>query len=60
MRVLTEPIHLQLRDTDADLYRSNRLANSMIMRSIRERALLYGIGLIFIVVLLIAIYLSLR
>lgn len=50
----------RLRDTDADLHRSNRIANSMIMRSIRERAMLYGIGLIFVIVLLIAIYLSFR
>lgn len=50
----------RLRDTDADLHRSNRLANSMIMRSIRERALLYGIGMIFVIVLLIAIYMSFR
>lgn len=50
----------RLRETDSDLSRSSRLMNSMIMRSIREKAILYGVGLVFIVILSFGIYLSLK
>lgn len=50
----------RLRETDADLSRSSRVMNSMIMRSIRERAIIYGIGLICLVIIIFSLYLSFK
>lgn len=48
----------RLRDAGEDLRQSTRLMNSMIMRSIRERALLFGVGAVFAIVVLSTIYYS--
>lgn len=48
----------RLRETNADLGRSSRVLNSMIMRVLREKAVLYGVGGFFVVAVVISIYLS--
>lgn len=48
----------QLRETNEDLRLSARIMNSMIIRSLRERAILYGIIFLFIVVVSLSIYWS--
>lgn len=48
----------RLRETNEDLRLSSRIMNSMIVRSLRERAVLYGVILLFIVVVSLSIYLS--
>jgi vesicle transport through interaction with t-SNAREs 1 len=50
----------RLRDTNADLGRSNRLMNMMIVRSIRDKFVLYIIGVAFVLAIVLAIYFSLR
>lgn len=49
----------QLRETDEDLRQSSRLMNSMIMRSLRERAVLFGVCVVLGVVVFSSIYFSL-
>ncbi|KAG4068120.1 hypothetical protein HA402_001545 [Bradysia odoriphaga] len=48
----------RLRETNEDLRLSSRIMNSMIVRSLRERAILYGVVFLFIVVVSLSIYLS--
>lgn len=48
----------RLRDAGEDLRQSSRIMNSMIMRSIRERALLIGVGAVFVIVIFSTIYYS--
>lgn len=49
---------LQLREANEDLRLSSRIMNSMIIRSLKERAVLCGVILLFIIVVSISIYLS--
>lgn len=46
----------RLRETNADLGRSSRVISNMIMRAMRDKFALYGIGFVFVVVVLITIY----
>lgn len=46
----------RLRETNEDLRQSSRIMNSMIMRSLRERAVLFGVITIFIIVVLSTFY----
>lgn len=46
----------RLREANEDLRQSSRIMNSMIMRSLRERALLFGVITIFIVVVISTFY----
>lgn len=48
----------RLRDAGEDLRQSSRIMNSMIMRSIRERALLIGVCAVFVIVIFSTIYYS--
>lgn len=50
----------RLRETNADLGRSSRIMNSMIMRSIRDKFVLYIIGVVFIVGVTLTIYFSIK
>lgn len=46
----------RLREANEDLRQSSRIMNSMIMRSLRERAVLFGVITIFIVVVCSTFY----
>lgn len=46
----------RLREANEDLRQSSRIMNSMIMRSLRERAVLFGVIAIFIVVVFSTFY----
>lgn len=46
----------RLREANEDLRQSSRIMNSMIMRSLRERAVLFGVIIIFIVVVFSTLY----
>lgn len=46
----------RLREANEDLRQSSRIMNSMIMRSLRERAVLFGVVTIFIVVVCSTFY----
>lgn len=48
----------RIRETNADLGRSSRLMNNMIMRSIRDKFALYIVGVVFIVAVSLTIYFS--
>lgn len=48
----------RLREANEDLRQSSRIMNSMIMRSLRERAVLVGVIAIFVVVVLSTFYYS--
>jgi vesicle transport through interaction with t-SNAREs protein 1 len=50
----------RLRETNADLGRSSRLMNMMIMRGIRDKFALYIIGVVFIVAVTLTIYFSIK
>lgn len=50
----------RLRDTNADLGRSGRLMNMMILRSIRDKFALYLIGAVFILAIILTIYFSVK
>lgn len=50
----------RLRETNADLGRSSRLMNTMIMRSIRDKFVLYIIGVVFIVAVSLTIYFTIK
>lgn len=49
----------RLRDTDNELGRSSRLLNTMMMRYMRDKFVLVGIGLVFLLVIGVSIYFSL-
>nr|CAD7435071.1 unnamed protein product [Timema monikensis] len=46
----------RLRETDAELGRSSRLLSGMIMRSIHHRFVLFGVAVVFIIVIVLGIY----
>jgi vesicle transport through interaction with t-SNAREs protein 1 len=46
----------RLRETNAELNRSSRLMNNMIMRVMRDKFILYGIAGVFAVVVTLGIY----
>lgn len=46
----------RLREANEDLRQSSRIMNSMIMRSLRERAVLFGVVTIFIIVVCSTFY----
>lgn len=48
----------RLREADEDLRQSSRIMNSMIMRSLRERAVLFGVIAVFVFVVLSTFYYS--
>ncbi|XP_063708627.1 vesicle transport through interaction with t-SNAREs homolog 1A-like [Culicoides brevitarsis] len=48
----------RLRDTDAELGRSGRLLNTMIMRHMRDKFVLIGIGAVFLLVICVSVYFS--
>jgi vesicle transport through interaction with t-SNAREs 1 len=48
----------RLREVDADLGRSSRLMNSMIMRKLREKFVLVCVGVVFLVAVSMSIYFS--
>lgn len=48
----------RLRDADADLNRSSRIMNSMIMRSLQQKAVLWGVGICFFIAICLGIYLG--
>lgn len=50
----------RLREANADLGRSSRLMNTMIMRSIRDRFVLYIIGVVFFIGVSLTIYFSIK
>lgn len=51
-------VHSQLRETDADLSRSSRILNSMIMRAMREKFILVVVVVAIFLVLIFSIYFS--
>lgn len=50
----------RLRDTNEDLGRSSRLLNSMVMRAIQQKVVLFTIGACFLIAVCLAIYLSFK
>lgn len=46
----------RLREANEDLRQSSRIMNSMIMRSLRERAVLFGVITIFVIVVISTFY----
>lgn len=50
----------RLRGANEDLRQSSRIMNSMIMRSLRERAVLFGIVVVFAVVIISIIYFEIK
>lgn len=46
----------RLRVANEDLRQSSRIMNSMIMRSLRERAVLFGVIVVFVIVILSVFY----
>uniref|UniRef100_A0A0K8TT03 Vesicle transport through interaction with t-SNAREs homolog 1A n=1 Tax=Tabanus bromius TaxID=304241 RepID=A0A0K8TT03_TABBR len=46
------------RETNADLKRTSRILNSMMVRGMREKFILYGVAVIFIIVVSLSIYFS--
>lgn len=50
----------RLKETNADLGRSSRLTNMMIMRSIRDKFALYIIGVVFVLAIVLTIYFSIK
>lgn len=48
----------RLRETNADIGLSSRILNSMWMRGIRDKFILYIVGGVFVIVVLVSIYLS--
>ncbi|GLH09138.1 Vesicle transport through interaction with t-SNAREs-like protein 1A [Gryllus bimaculatus] len=45
----------RLRETDAELGRSTRLLSGMVMRSMQHRFILFGVALVFLIVIIVAI-----
>lgn len=50
----------RMRETNADLGRSARIMNNMLMRSIRDKFVLYIVGVIFVVAVTLTLYFSLK
>lgn len=50
----------RLRETNADLGRSSRLMNMMMMRGLRDKFALYIIGVVFVLAITLTIYLSIK
>ncbi|XP_023020938.2 vesicle transport through interaction with t-SNAREs 1a isoform X2 [Leptinotarsa decemlineata] len=50
----------RLRDADEDLNRSGRLMNSMIMRSLQQKVVLYAVCACFFIAICLGIYLGVR
>lgn len=50
----------RLRETNADLNRSSRVMNSMIMRSLRDRFALYLVGVVFFAGVTLTLYFTLK
>lgn len=50
----------RLREANEDLRQSSRIMNSMIMRSLRERAVLFGVVTVFIVVVCSTFYYAVK
>ena len=50
----------RLRETNADLGRSARVMNSMIMRGLRDKFVLYIVGLVFVLGVTLTLYFSLK
>ena len=48
----------KMRETNADLGRSSRILNSMFMRAMREKAVLYAVGVFFLIAVSLSIYFS--
>ncbi|KAK7869486.1 hypothetical protein R5R35_008198 [Gryllus longicercus] len=48
----------RLRETDAELGRSTRLLSGMVMRSMQHRFILFGVALVFLIVIIVAITLT--
>ena len=49
-------IVFQLRETDAELGRSSRILSSMVMRSVQHRLVLFGVAIVFVIVIVLGIY----
>jgi len=45
-----------LRETDAELGRSSRIISGMIMRSMQHRLILFGVAVVFVIVIVLGIY----
>ncbi|XP_030372738.1 vesicle transport through interaction with t-SNAREs homolog 1A [Scaptodrosophila lebanonensis] len=48
----------RLRETNADLGRASRTLNTMMLRALREKVVLYGVGVCFVVAVGVSIYLT--
>lgn len=48
----------RLRETNADIGLSSRVLNSMWMRGIRDKFILYIVGAVFVIVILVSLYFS--
>lgn len=46
----------KIRETNAELGRTSKLLNSMILRILQQKIILYGVGSLFIVIILLSIY----
>ncbi|XP_055376363.1 vesicle transport through interaction with t-SNAREs homolog 1A [Condylostylus longicornis] len=57
-RETIENTRSKIRETNADLGRSSRTLNSIMMRALREKCILYGVGVIFLIIVTISIYFS--
>lgn len=48
----------RLMETNADLGRASRTLNSMMLRALREKVVLYGVGVCFVVAVGVSLYLT--
>ncbi|XP_065159900.1 vesicle transport through interaction with t-SNAREs homolog 1A [Atheta coriaria] len=48
----------RLRETNEDLSRSSRIMNSMLMRAIQQRIVLYTVGACFVITFIVGLYLG--
>ncbi|XP_017136988.1 vesicle transport through interaction with t-SNAREs homolog 1A [Drosophila miranda] len=48
----------RLRETNADLGRASRTLNTMVLRALREKVVLYGVGVCFVVAVGVSLYLT--
>ncbi|SPP87490.1 vesicle transport through interaction with t-SNAREs homolog 1A [Drosophila guanche] len=48
----------RLRETNADIGRASRTLNTMVLRALREKVVLYGVGVCFVVAVGVSLYLT--
>lgn len=48
----------RLRETNAEIGRASRTLNTMMLRALREKVVLYGVGVCFVVAVGVSLYLT--